>query len=522
MVGCSVARTWTAVLLALAAFALAACGGGSSGSGSDTAGIVPRTAFFYGEAVIDPEGDQEAAVRTIIGKFPGDGPPEQRLEKLIADALRESDEGRLDYERDVKPWLGDKIAFFASAPPAGAAQAAASNMPAGLIIATDDEEKARDAIEKAGGSDLAKRTYKDVEYFRDADEDGELNAGGVVDGFAVLGTEAAFKAVIDASKDESLSESDRFKNATDGVEDERVGLFYSDIQGLIGAIGQQQQAGIPLAALAGPIQQIFGDKPMVATARAEKDGMVVDSSMSANGGLLMSLFGKGTELLDELPADAWVALGQPDVGKYLSGLVDTVAGLAGGREQIAAQVRRQTGLDLDRDILGWMGDIAFFVRGTDKGSIGGGAVIESTDGAASKRALDALRDVIAADGDAQVSSVAGGFRVDDEDTPAGVYFLQKGDRVVIAYGEAAANAVGAGAGLAGDPAFKAAQAKLGEGFESSMYMALSPVLEVARNFGADEAELAKAEPYLKVFDHVAGGTKADGDKLLSRFRITLK
>lgn len=514
------ARTWTGVLVAIAVSAVSGCGGGSSGSGADTASVVPRSAFFYGEAVVDPEGDQEEAVRSIVGKFPGEGPPEQRLEKLVSDALRDSDEGKLDYEKDVKPWLGDKVAFFASAPPAGAK--ASGDMPVAIVIATDDEDKARDAIEKSGGSDLKERSYKDVDYLRDPDEDGELNAGGVVDGFAVIGTEAAFKAAVDASKDESLAESDRFKTATENAEDERVGLFYSDIQGLISAVGQQQQAGIPLAALSGPIQQLFGDKPVVATARAEDDGVVLDSSMSAQGGLLANLFGKGTELVGELPADSWVAVGQPDIGKYLTELVNMVAGLAGGREQLAAQVRRQTGLDLDRDILGWMGDLAIFVRGVDRSSIGGGVVIESTDPSASRRALSGLQRLIAEDGDANVRAIADGFEARDEDTPAGVYFLQKDDRVVIAYGKESADAALEGnEPLSGKPEFKAAQDKLGDGFESSMYVLMDPIVEVARNFGAKEEELAKAEPYLKVFDVIAGGTKKDGDRLQSRVRIGL-
>ena len=519
MVGLSVARTWTAVLVALAALALTACGGDSGGSGSDTASIVPRSAFVYGEAVVDPEGSQEEAVHSIIGKFPGEGPPEQRIEKLVADALRESDEGEVDYEKDVKPWLGDKVSFFASAPDAGTK---AGDLPAAAIVATDDGDKALDALRKAGGDDLKERTYKDVDYLLDAPDDGELQAGGIVEGFLVIGNEPAFKAVVDAASGESLSDSDRYKTATENVEEERIALFYSDIQGLISAIGQQQQsAAIPLAALSGPLQQLFGDKPIVATAKAENDGVVIDSRLSAQGGLLLSLFGKGTELVGELPADAWVAIGQPEVGRYLSQLVDSFAGLAGGREALAAQVRQATGLDLDKDILGWIGDIALFVQGTDMESIGGGVVIESTDEAASKRALESLARIVGQD--ATVKKVDNGFRVDDPETPAGVFFLQEGDRVVIAYGEEAANAaLAGGGGLASNPTFQAATQKLGEGFETSLFVAMDRILEVARNFGAEEAELKKAEPYLSVFDSVVGGTKTDGDTLHSRVRVNLK
>lgn len=507
--------------LAACVIALAGCGGGESGSAGDPASVVPRGAFLYAEAVVDPSGAQEQAARAIIAKFPGEGPPEQRLEKLISDGLRESDEGALDYAKDVKPWLGDKLAFFTGAPAPGGSS---NEMPAAIVIATDDDDEARDAIEKSGGSDLSARSYKSVDYWRDPDEDGELNAGGVIDGFAVIGTEAAFKAAVDASRGDALSESGRYKAALEKVDDERLGLFYTDLQGIFTAIGRAEpQAALPLAAMAGPLRKLFGDKPIVATARAEDDGVVVDSSLPREGGILLTLFGRGSELLGELPADSWAALGQPDVGRYLSELVDLFAGIAGGREQIAAAVRRETGLDLDRDILGWIGDLAFFVRGSDEQSLGGGAVIESTDPAASQRALAALARQIENEGAAGVRQTSDGFAVEDEDTPAGVYFLRKGDRVVIAYGEDAARAALAGdAGLASNPDFTRARAKLGDGFETSIYVALERILEVARNLGADEAELAKAEPYLKVFDSIVGGTKTDGDELQSRVRINLR
>lgn len=517
-------RRFPALLaLLLAAAALPGCGGGGAGA-ADTAMVVPKNAFFYGEAVIDPDGEQEQAARAIIARFPGEGPPEQRLEKAIAKGLRESDEGKLDYEKDVKPWLGDTIGFFGGAPAGNAnAQGGYSEGLGAVVVATEDEDAALEAIQKSGGKDLTKKTYKDVEYFRDPDEDGELNAGGIIEGFAVVGTEAAFKAAVDASKGESLAESERYKKALDSAEDERIGFIYYDVQGVINVLARQQGAGAQVALLGGTFRQLFGDQPIIATAKAENDGVVVDSALPAEGGSLFSFFGKGTDLIGELPAGSWAAFGQPELGKSISQLVESFAGFAGGKERIKAEVQRQTGLDLDRDILGWIGDVAFFVEGTDMESIGGGAVIASTDQAASRRALAGLRRLIEREGGVPVRAVEGGFAVMDPETPKGVFFVQKGERVAIAYGrDAADSAFGASGRLSGDARFKTAQQKLGDGYKASMFVAMDSILELARNFGADEAELQKAEPYLKAFDHIAGGTKTEGKKLLSRTRIGLK
>jgi hypothetical protein len=518
-------RRITSFFAVLTAFlALAACGGGGSGSGAETAKIVPPSAYFYGEAVIDPSGGQEKAVRSIIAKFPGEGPPEQRIEKLLVDGLKTRDTGSVDYVKDIKPWLGETAAAFAIPGPATSKKVAG-----GVIIATKDEDAARKAIQKAGGSNLTKATYKGVDYWRDAPGDGDLNAGGVIDGFAVLADEAGFKAAIDASKGDSLVDSDRFKKAVEDAPEERIGLLYADIQGAIGAAAQQSGAGAQVALLSGAFKQLFGDQPIVATAKAENDGVVIDSTLPASGGTIFSIFGKGTDLVGELPAGSWVAFGQPELGKYISQLIDLAAGLAGGREAIAAQVRQASGLDLDRDILGWIGDVAFFVAGTSKADLGGGAVIKTTDPAASKRAIAGLERLISAGssstklGPAGIPGAEAGFSASDTTTPQPVYVVQKGDRVVIAYGEkAATDALAGGAPLGDDAAFKNATGKLGGDYKASMYVAIAPIIEVARSFGASEAELSKAEPYLAVFDHLVGGTKTEGDKLKSRFRIGLQ
>ena len=79
------------------------------------------------------------------------------------------------------------------------------------------------------------------------------------------------------------------------------------------------------------------------------------------------LLGTGeTPLLGELPGDSWVALGAPNVGPALKTHLH-----AAWRARSAAPPRRsssqqQFGLDLERDVFGWIGDIAIFARGSDK------------------------------------------------------------------------------------------------------------------------------------------------------------
>ena len=102
--------TLTALLTAI----VVAAGCGSDGSSSSSAaGVVPAGSLIYGEATLEPEGDQKAAIDALIEKFPGEGSAGERIRDLMEKAFAESDTG-LSYAKDIEPWLGDQAAFFLS------------------------------------------------------------------------------------------------------------------------------------------------------------------------------------------------------------------------------------------------------------------------------------------------------------------------------------------------------------------------------------------------------------------------
>ena len=132
---------------------------------------------MYGEATLKPEGDQKEAIDAILAKFPGGGQAGDKLKDLIEKGLRESD-APVSYKEDIEPWLGDEAAFFvANLSANGDAQSNAG------LIATDDEDKARAALEKTAEGKLVRHDYKGVEYLTDDSKE----AGAVFDGFLVLG-----------------------------------------------------------------------------------------------------------------------------------------------------------------------------------------------------------------------------------------------------------------------------------------------------------------------------------------------
>jgi uncharacterized protein DUF3352 len=130
-------------LVALSTIALAAAGCGSEDEAASGASeLVPAGAAVYGEATLDPEGDQKEAIDAILAKFPGGGRAGDKLKDLIEKGLRESD-APISFKEDIEPWLGDEAAFFATFGESGQMTQSA------VLVATDDEDAARDTLEKS-------------------------------------------------------------------------------------------------------------------------------------------------------------------------------------------------------------------------------------------------------------------------------------------------------------------------------------------------------------------------------------
>ena len=88
-----------------------------------------------------PEGGDRLDPRQVPGRRAARA---SELKELIEKALRESD-APITFKEDIEPWLGDEAAFFASRPAADGEPQARR-----LLIATDDEDEARDGAREVG------------------------------------------------------------------------------------------------------------------------------------------------------------------------------------------------------------------------------------------------------------------------------------------------------------------------------------------------------------------------------------
>jgi hypothetical protein len=506
-------RKLAVLLAALSTAALLAVGCGNDEAASSASSLAPASSLIYGEVNLKPEGAQKEAVDTIVSKFPGEGSAGDRLKALVDRALRDSDTG-ISYEDDVEPWLGDEAAFFVFGKQ--------MNQNA-LLLAADDEDKAQEALEKSAEGKVTKKTYRDVEYVMDEAE--ETNTGAVFDGFVVLGTEGGVKAAIDTSKGDSpLVDSDDYTGAIDDVSEDRLGLLYVNSPQIL-KDSTNAAAGVPEN-----FRRVF-EQPAVVTIDADSDGVAFEGSLPEGTSDILPFLGQGSELIEQLPADSWLAMAQPDFDRTLDFFIESIAGFAGGRDVVEQQFEASTGLNLQRDVLDWMGDFAVFVRGNGESNVNGALIIETSDEAASGRLIERLRKLAETQADnpgdrvVPLSAPGGGegFTLVSPSIPRPLHLFQRDGRVVLAFGdEAAAEGVEASQPLADSADYTQAAESLGD-YDVSFYVAVQPILDLVESTGAaSDADWQKAKPYLEPLDALVGGTSGDGEGLKSAFKLIVK
>jgi hypothetical protein len=496
--------TITALLSAIAV--AAGCGnGGSSASGA--ASLAPAGAVVYGEATLDPSDDQQAAIDALIDKFPGEGSAGERIRGLLEKAFSESDTG-LSYAKDIEPWLGDRAGFFVASLTPGADPSAA------LLVATDDEDKAGDAIEKAAKANDGKASsYKGHDYYAISG-----GAAGVVDGWVVLGSESGFKAAVETAEGGAqIEDDDAYTKALDDAPEERLGFVYFNTPAFVKQL--QKTAG---GASLGPFAGLFKD-PVLATFNATEQGVRLEATLPESLTSAFPILGDSGGRAADLPADSWLAIAQPDLGKTISYFVDAFGGLVGGRDMLAQQLKAATGLDLDKDVISWMGDWSLFVRGESVAELNGALVVETSDEAASARFIDAVAR-LARKSNAHVTDTDGGVTLSSPDVPEPIHLFQRDGKVVLAYGDsAAADALDPGETLGDTQAYKDAEEALGGDYDLSFYLGFEPILALVDSTGAgDDEGWQKVKPYLEPLGALVVGAQKDGDKVRTAFGVTVR
>jgi hypothetical protein len=504
-----------AALAAALALLAAGCGGGGN-ENADPASIAPKGAPVYFAAFVRPEGSQKAAVEAIAKRVGGVSNPGAQIEQAIDRSARNS-KAKISFKDDVKPWLGRRAAFVASAFAPGGNSAGAA------IVAAKDTGKAQDFVDKLAKDENAKqRSYKGVDY--QVSSSGG-NAMAVVGDFFVAGNEPELKRIVDASKGGSLKD-DRLYSGVAGQATGKLAFGFVDVRGLVDALGS---TGRFPAGQGATVQSLLNSNQPVTLAVSAKPNQV---TMEVRGPAAKSVSStRQATVIGSLPSTAWAAFGLGDVGGAIKRAIAqfSAGGIGGGVVQtLVTQLRTSTGLDLNRDIIASLGDVGLFATGTNLFQVGGGAVITAPDPAAARRLVAKLGALIARQGarsGVRVSAVsvagASGARITSPRLPGGINLVVKGKKLVAAYGSAATRAaLSSGQTLANTPAFQAASASLGGGATPSLYVTFAPIAQLVSAAGG--ANAASTQRVLNALDNVVAGGTQQGGQAVGKVVVNIK
>ncbi|MFN2612314.1 MAG: DUF3352 domain-containing protein [Solirubrobacterales bacterium] len=497
-------RRLTCAALAAAAITASGCGsGGDEGPDPGVAEIAPANASLYADAVLRPEGDQKAKLEDFLSAVLDTSDPGAKITDLIDQAFRKDGEDKT-FADDVDPWLGDRGGVFTVGfqdnPPAVAA-VEASDPDAGVRLLESESKSTTD------------KDYNGVAY--EIDENGD--AFGAIGDFVAQGDETAFKAAIDASKGDSLADSERFNKAIGDVPSDALASTYLDLHGLIEQTAVERN--VPKNIVDEIVSKLGIGDSLVASASAGDKSLGLDL-----GGLPESTADAPSELLAGLPSDAWLAVGAGNVGGRVNSLLKTIgeAGIPGVTgDTIALGIEQQAGLDLRADITDWLGDAAVFVRGTDPSNLDGALVLESKDDAAAAQAMNDLRDAVQQQGRGspkplELGSGGNGFTLEDPAFAQPLNFVQQNGKVVIGYGDAATQAaLSPSKTLAKAPGFTAASGSIGGGGPQFYVSAPEAVDLLAKDPNAKaDPSFAKILPYLQRLAYITAGGAEGGLKIV--------
>jgi hypothetical protein len=548
-----------AALLASLGGALAGCGSSpTSGTAADPAGAVPASAPLYAGATVRPSGSEQAAALAAGRALTHQADPYLRL---LA-ALQTPGSPQLDFKRDVSPWLGPHAGVFLTslssasrvlplmaegllgASKSGAFPFGAGGAQGAIVMDTSDARKARAFLDtQAARAGAHAASYRGIPY--------ELTSGGIafglVDRFAVIGSESGLRSVIDTTLGGgSLASSSGYSKLLAAAPPDALAHLYTNpassaqsgtaekLSGLLGVITGARAADISLV-------------PSTSSLALDLDTLASGSSAEAGG--LLSYDPQAAGALGELPAESWLAIGLGHVGSTLERDAQDLQGLAGltGSGQESSSSLSLTSIlgglttplkllgagsaQARRDFASWMGSAGIFASGASLLELKGAVVIASTNPSLSHAAVAELAAQLSRAGasvspvsipgtDAAVSARLNGLPValdiaDGRDSSGQTKF-------VLGLGTASVqSALDPPSTLSAAAASATATSALGEGIQPSVIFDAPTLLSLLEGVGLTEGPIiSKFVPYLRSVTTLTGGGRQLGGEV-QRFRLLL-
>ncbi len=540
--------------------ALAGCGSSNpGGTAADPAAIVPASAALYAGATVRPSGQEQKAALAAGKALTHEANPYLRLLAV----LQTPGAPQLNYKREVAPWLGAHAGIFLSSLSSssgallslikqgllgGSATSAfpfgAGGIQGAILLDTSNVDKARSFLDtQAQHAGAHASAYRGVAY--DSTTGGV--AFGVVDHFAVIGSQSGLHDVIDtALGGSSLAHASGYaKLLADAPADALAHIYTSPsssaqagASGLLALLTGSREANISLVASSNSLT-------------LDTDTLAPTDGSSGSSGGLLAPDPEAAQALAELPGESWLAIGLGHVGATLTqdvGGLQTLTSLGstlgGGGPESSAGLSLTGLLDgltmplgelgannaqARRDFASWMGSAGIFASGASLLELRGAVVITSTNPAHSRAAVAELADQLRKSGssvssvsipgtEAAVAARVSGLPVvldiaDGRDSAGQAKF-------VLGIGEASVDAALDPSNTLSEASSRsAAAAALGESTQPSLIVNFPTLISLLEGIGLTESpSISRFVPYLRSATTLDGGGHSLGGEV-DRFRL---
>jgi len=556
---------------AAALLALTSCGSSApSGTSASPATVVPGSAPLYIDAVVQPSGSLETHTLAVGHRLTQRAQPFTGLLQLLQGPGGKTP----NYEHEVKPWLGPEAGVFLSSIGTAGAQSASSavqelleqalskalsegltgaetallgsggltsllsqsSLQGALVLDTTDVDKARSFLEaQAHGAGAHTVSYRGVSF--EVSPDG--TAEGIVHRFAVIGSEAGLKSVIDTGAGgESLAHASGYAKLVASAEPGRLANAYLDLEALDSSVKTSGSGESLLALLRGVLgetgQAYASLIPAANSLALDVDTLPPASGASSSDGGESTP--SGAQVLRGLPGSAWLAVGLGDLGKTLGGstaALRTLAKLASGIKIGSFGIAKvfaplsSPAINVQRDLLSWMGQTGIFVGGSNILELQAAVVITSKNPALSRAAVGKLASAYReAGGETAPTSIPGteaAVTVKLPEFPLALTLADGQGKFVLGLGQASVQeALSPQSTLESSTLYNNAASALGQGIQPSAAIEFHTLSGLIESLGLNQAPgFSGIASTLGSLDSLAAGTGGTPSASVKRARLVL-
>ena len=415
-----------AVVVAISAAAVYALTGAAPPA--TVLGYVPAGSVMYGEFRMDLPGGQDRKVAEFLSHFPGFADVssiQTKVNETLDQVVGKASSDKQTFGKDIQPWFEGELAFSVGqlpAPQAASSPSAAANAHALLLLSVKNAALAQDWFDKLlteNGATTATTQYAGTTITTPAKQDTPEIGMAIINGkVAVIGDLASVKSAIDTNGAGAFVNEPGPKAAFAAADGSHLGLVYMALGKLYDWSASLQSSMLSGMGSETPGAAIAGCDPATMsklttgllpdwatfTVKADSDALAFESISPPAAKAIGPTADRTSDLVKHIPASAIALAVTHDYGATLQQAIDLYKSQPCFKDAIA-QLEKSADLAGGLDaILGWIGDAAVVVNGTDP-LPEAGIVVKATDGADAAKLLTSLKGLISLGGAQQGISV---------------------------------------------------------------------------------------------------------------------